>query len=67
MTTILTVDGMSCGHCEAAVKKALTSLSGVTAVTVDLAAKSVTVTHDGNVTADVLKNQIEEQGYEVID
>ncbi|MDJ0771168.1 MAG: heavy metal-associated domain-containing protein [Ilumatobacter sp.] len=45
MTDTLTfsVPGMTCGHCEAAVKHEVGALAGVTGVTVDLESKVVTV------------------------
>lgn len=66
MQTTLKVEGMACSHCENAVKKTVSAISGVTDVAVDLAGKTVTVTHDENVTADIIKNEIEEQGYDII-
>jgi copper chaperone len=36
--TELKIDGMTCGHCSAAVKKALERVAGVTGADVDLAA-----------------------------
>ena len=64
MKTILNVEGMSCSHCENTVKKAVSSISGVMNVVVDLIGKTVTVTHDETVTADIIKETIEEQGYD---
>jgi copper chaperone len=66
METKLNVEGMSCAHCENAVKKAVSAINGVTNVAVELAGKTVTVTHDENVTADTVKNAIEELGYTVV-
>jgi len=43
MKKILTVEGMSCGHCVMHVKSALQDVPGVTAVEVDLLKKSATV------------------------
>ncbi|MDR2006162.1 MAG: copper ion binding protein, partial [Acidaminococcales bacterium] len=64
--TILKVEGMSCEHCVAAIKKAVGALAGVTGVSVDLGGKSVTVEHDPAV-ADTaaLTGAIEDQGYDV--
>ncbi|MCX6542051.1 MAG: heavy-metal-associated domain-containing protein [Actinobacteria bacterium] len=42
-TLSFTVPGMTCGHCEAAVKGEISKLSGVTDVTVDLGTKVVVV------------------------
>jgi copper chaperone len=62
------VDGMSCGHCKAAVEKALKELSGVLAAEADLAAKNVTVTCDTNkVNRETLAGAITDAGYEVKD
>jgi copper chaperone len=66
MTTILTVDGMSCEHCVKAVSTAVGALEGVTSVAVDLAAKTVTVGHEPAITVDTIKEAIEEQGYDVV-
>ncbi|MCR4437192.1 MAG: copper chaperone CopZ [Clostridiales bacterium] len=65
-TKILSVEGMSCSHCENAVKKAVGALSGVDSVAVDLKGKKVTVDYDpGKVTVDTIKEAIEDQGYDV--
>jgi copper chaperone CopZ len=57
---------MSCSHCENVIKKAVSGIKGVTGVAVDLAGKTVTVTHEINISVDTIKNEIEEQGYDVI-
>lgn len=65
--TVLKVEGMSCSHCENAVKKAVGALDGVGAVTVDLKGKTVTVEYENSkVSLDKIKNEIEEQGYDVV-
>jgi len=46
--TNLTIEGMSCGHCVAHVKKALEGLSGVRAESVEIG--SAVVTYDPAVT-----------------
>jgi len=66
MQTKLHVEGMACSHCENAVKTAVSAISGVTEVIVDLAGKTVTVTHEESVTASLIQSEIEEQGYDVI-
>lgn len=64
----LYVDGMSCGHCKAAVEKALKGLSGVLDAEADLAGKNVTVTYDANkVNRETLAGSITDAGYEVKD
>ena len=64
--TVLTVEGMSCGHCEARVKKAAGAVAGVSSVSVDLKGKKVTVEFDpGAASLQQIKDAIEEQGYDV--
>ena len=61
---VLTVPGMTCGHCEAAVKGEVTKVAGVTGVAVDLTTKLVTVSGDGIDRAAVVA-AIDEAGFEV--
>ena len=64
---VLVVEGMSCSHCESAVKKAVQALSGVDNVVVDLKCKNVTVYFDDDlVTETEIVDAIEDQGYDVI-
>ena len=65
MTKTMTINGMMCAHCQAHVEKALNAIDGVTA-TVDLAAKTATVTLSKDVADEVLKNAVTEAGYEVV-
>ncbi|MBL4950671.1 copper chaperone CopZ [Neobacillus sp. OS1-32] len=63
----LDVQGMSCGHCKAAVEGALKKLAGVSAAEAHLETGKVDVTFDeGKVTVAAMKEAIEEQGYDVI-
>ena len=63
----LEVKGMSCGHCEKAVKDALTALNGVEQVDVHLDSGKVDVKYDQNTTdLEAICEKIEEQGYEVV-
>ncbi|WP_312941422.1 copper ion binding protein [Oscillibacter sp.] len=64
--TVLNVDGMSCEHCVKAVTNAVSALPGVSNVAVDLKAKTVTVEHAPELSLEKIKNEIEEQGYDVI-
>lgn len=65
MSTItLNVPGMTCGHCEAAVKTEVSALTGVDAVDVDLDTKIVTVTGD-ELDRTAIVNAIDEAGYDV--
>ncbi len=46
-TTVLSVEGMACGHCAARVESALAAVKGVKSAKVDLEAATVTVTARG--------------------
>ncbi len=62
MTTTLTVEGMSCEHCEQTVTEALEAVDGVTAATVDHEADSATVEGDADV--ETLVTAVEDAGYD---
>ena len=62
----LTIDGMMCQHCVRTVTKALESLSGVTAVHVDLDSKSATVASSSVIPADDFKKVITTAGYTLL-
>ena len=66
MAKVLLVEGMSCGHCEMAVKRALEELDGVESVVVDLKSKKVQV-EGSNLEDNLLKEAIEEAGYDVVE
>lgn len=66
-TKTLNVEGMSCSHCENAVKKSVGALAGIDGVAVDLKGKKVIVEYDADkVTIDAIKSAIEDQGYDII-
>ena len=63
---ILNVEGMSCSHCENAVKKAVGALKGVREVVVSLENKTVIVVYrPSELSVEEIKNAIEDQGYDV--
>lgn len=63
-TETLHVEGMSCGHCVSSVKKALEAIGATGEV--DLVGKKVEVQYDeSKIELEVIKNAIEEQGYDV--
>lgn len=64
MKKTLLVEGMSCGHCEKAVKNALGELDSVLDVKVNLQTKEVVV-EGNNLNDEELKTAIDEAGYEV--
>ncbi|MEB3749282.1 Copper chaperone CopZ [Geobacillus icigianus] len=66
MTITLQVQGMTCGHCQAAVTNALQALDGVSRVEVHLQEGTVDVEYDETkISVEKLKEAIEEQGYDV--
>ena len=67
MTKTLKIEGMMCGHCEMHVKKALEALDGVTKAEVSHKTGTAVITLAKEVSNDVLKQAVAEQGYEVTD
>ena len=67
MKKTLKVEGMMCGHCEMHVKKALEALDGVTNAEVSHKTGTAVITLAKEVSNDVLKQAVAEQGYEVTD
>jgi copper chaperone len=64
-TRTYTVDGMTCGHCVAAITGEVTKLAGVGTVDVDLAGKTVAVTGD-QLDDSAIRAAIDEAGYAVV-
>lgn len=60
--TQLKIDGMTCGHCQSAVKNALESVAGVQRADVDLAQGIARV--EGEADVDTLIAAVEEEGYQ---
>jgi len=58
-----TVPGMSCAHCEAAVRKELQTVAGVESIDVSLETKAVVV-HGTGLEDAALRAAIDEAGYE---
>lgn len=58
------IEGMSCEHCVAHVKDALEGIDGVSKIEVSLEGKYATVETDVN--DEILKEAIEEEGYDVV-
>ena len=57
------IEGMACGHCSARVEKALNAIDGVSA-TVDLEAKTASITLIKPVDDQVLIKAVTDAGYE---
>jgi copper chaperone len=60
---LLKVSGMTCGHCVAAVTRAVKAVPSVEGMTVDLDRGEVTV--EGNPDESAVREAIAEEGYEV--
>ena len=67
MKKTLKIEGMMCGHCEMHTKKALEALDGVTKAEVSHKTGTAVVTLEKEVTDEVLKKAVADQGYEVTD
>ena len=65
MTKTMKIEGMMCGHCEAAVKKALEALDQVDTAEVSHEAGTAVVTLNAEISDDVLKKTVEEKDYKV--
>lgn len=63
MEQIYVVQGMSCGHCTAAVEEEVGGVTGVVSVTADLDTKRVVVQGEDYADAEI-RAAIEEAGYE---
>ena len=64
-TTIINVEGMTCGHCVNAVQSEVGKLDGVTDVSVDLTSGQVTIVADNEPDAGSVREAVEEAGFEV--
>ena len=61
----LTVEGMTCEHCEARVKKCLEAIDGVEYAEADHSANKAVVTLSKDVDNNVMKEAVEKEGYTV--
>lgn len=61
------IEGMMCAHCVAHVKSALQKVDGVKDVEVSLENKTASVSLTSDVSNDVLKSAITNEGYEVVE
>ncbi|TFG80958.1 MAG: copper chaperone [Spirochaetales bacterium] len=65
MKKIVTIEGMSCGHCAMRVKKALEEVPGVTLATVELVNGKAEVEGDG-LDANMLRGAVVKAGYQPV-
>ena len=66
MEKTMKIEGMMCGHCEAAVKKALEGLDGVTEAVVSHENGTAVVKLSADVSNEVLKKTVEDKDYTVV-
>ena len=66
MTKTMKIDGMMCSHCEGRVKQSLEGLAQVSQAEVTHEKGTAVVTLTAEVSNDVLKKTVEDQGYNVI-
>lgn len=64
--TVITVKGMTCGHCVSAVQKEIGSLPGVTGVEVELDTGTVRVAADPPPDTAALRAAVDAAGYEMV-
>lgn len=68
-TQTYVVTGMTCGHCEHAVKEEIGKIATVTAVEIELhpgEASPVTVTSQAPISLDEIRAAVDEAGYELV-
>lgn len=66
VTEDYTVQGMTCGHCAAAVTEEVSKLDGVESVAVDVPAGSVRIVSTNALDATQVAAAVEEAGYELV-
>ena len=63
---VLTVPGITCEHCERAIREALTPVKGIQRLDVNIMAKQVRVTYDETqVATEKMKEILQQEGYPV--
>jgi Copper chaperone len=67
MEKTMKIEGMHCKNCAASVTKALESIDGVRRATVNLEAKSVALTLSAAVEDAVLREAIDDIGFDVVE
>ncbi len=66
MEKTMKIEGMMCGHCEAAVKKSLEALAEVSEAVVSHEAGTAVVKLSGEISDETLKRTVEEKDYKVL-
>ena len=64
---VFKVEGMTCAHCQNRIKKAITNLTGVSNVVVNLEDKTVIIDSNPSLISELqLRETIEHAGYDVV-
>ncbi|MFJ5263752.1 heavy-metal-associated domain-containing protein [Streptomyces sp. NPDC088387] len=66
VTAVYKVNGMTCGHCEGAVREELSQLSGVDSVQAVAASGEVTVVSTAPLDEEAVRAAVDEAGYELV-
>lgn len=66
VTTVYRVTGMTCGHCEGAVRSEISGLPGVSSVTAVAATGQVTVVSKAPLDEAAVRAAVDEAGYELV-
>ncbi|MFJ6749868.1 heavy-metal-associated domain-containing protein [Streptomyces sp. NPDC091266] len=66
VTTTYKVTGMTCGHCEGAVKSEIAEIAGVSSVHAAAASGVVTVTSRSPLDDEAVRAAVDEAGYELV-
>lgn len=66
MKKIVTIEGMTCGHCAAHVEEALKGICGVGSVRADLKGKNATLELVHDVADDAIEAGVREAGYRAV-
>lgn len=66
VTTTFKVTGMTCGHCEGAVREEVSALDGVSSVEASSATGLVTVTSAAEPDEEAVRAAVDEAGYELV-
>lgn len=64
-TSTYTVTGMSCGHCEGAIRAEVSQIPGVQDIEVSAATGRLAVTADGQIDDAAVMAAVDEAGYQV--
>lgn len=62
----ISVEGMSCTHCEKRVEQAVKRVRNVINARVDFRTKSVEIAYEGEIDQNEVRERLKEEGYEVI-